>query len=82
MQSKEKTTVDARPFHEIWATLTIGERAFFKDKVKHDLRLSDTAIWKWVNRKSQPMFIHQRTIVNILKTMGYNTYTYTLFPED
>lgn len=81
MQRNEIKSLDARPFVEIWRTLTKGEQAFFRDKIRHETGVSAQAIHKWINNLSTPMFAHQRIIVSTFTNMGYKTSTRTLFPE-
>lgn len=81
MQSKEKTAIDARPFPELYRSLTQGEKAFFNDKAMHNLKVTRQTIWKWWNAQTTPLFAHQREIVSIFTNMGYRTTTRTLFPE-
>lgn len=81
MQSKEIKSIDARAFTDIWPTLSKGEQAFFKDKVRHDTDISLAAIYKWINGQSTPMFAHKKVIVSIFRNMGMRTTMRTLFPE-
>ena len=84
MQSKEKDSIDARSFPEIWATLSLNERdELVYSLIRNKCCTTRQAIYYWASGKKAPRNLLLRDTVAkaVGKVTGSRIVASTLFPR-
>lgn len=79
--TKKKNSYDARPFTEVFASLSVVQQDELRDLVMVDAGVSRVTFWAWTKGKNKPINrATMKAVEGCLKKMGIRSSYITLWP--